>query len=101
MLCRLIFELGHTAQFPKLGVAAQDPAQLRMLGNMTLDKQHALLRVQTTGHILGQLRQRAAAQIGGILPHGNGVHIHDAIKTLIFILQSHPVLDGAHIGAKR
>lgn len=45
--------------------------------------------------------QEAAAQVGGILAHGDGVHIHDAVQAVVLILQAHPVLDGAHVGAER
>jgi len=92
--------LGHTAQLAELGVAAQDPAQLRVLGHMALDEHDVLLGIQAAGDVLGQLVHAAAAQGGRILPHGDGVHIHDAVQAVIFLLQIRPVADGSHVGAQ-
>ena len=100
VLLGLGLELGHAAQLAELGVAAKDPAQLRMLGHMALDEHDVFLRVQSAGDILGQLVHAAAAQSGGILPHGDGVHVHDAVQAVVFVLQSHPIADGAHVGAE-
>ena len=100
VLLGLLLELGHAAQLAELGVAAQNPAQLRMLGHMALDEHDVFLRVQSAGDILGQLVHAAAAQGGGVLPHGDGVHIHDAVQAVILVLQGHPIADGTHIGAE-
>ena len=93
-------ELGHAAQLAELGVAAQDPAQLRVLGHVALDKHDVLLGIQAAGDILSQLVNAALAQRGGILPHGDGVHVHDAVQAVVLVLQIHPILDGAHVGAQ-
>jgi hypothetical protein len=71
-----------------------------VLGNVALDEEDALFRVQAAGDILGQLAQRPAAQICGHLPHGDGMHIHDAVDALVFVLKGDPVFDGAHIRPK-
>ena len=97
VLLGLLLELGHAAQLAKLGIAAQDPTQLRVLRHMALDEHDVLLRVQAAGDILGQLGHRTAAQLRRILPDGDGMHIHDAVNAVIFILEGHPVLDGAHV----
>ena len=97
MLFGLIFELGHTAELSELGEAAQHPAQFRMLMHMTLDEQDVFLGVQAAGDVLRQLLQGAAAQGRGVLAHGDGVHIHDAVQAVIVVLQGDPVLDRAHI----
>ena len=101
VLSSLGLELGHAAQLAELGIAAQDPAQLRMLGHMALNKHDVFLGIQTTGNILGQLVDAAPAQGGGILPHGDGMHVHNAVQAVVLILQVHPVFDGTHIGAQR
>ena len=101
VLLGLLLELRHAAQLTELGIAAQNPAQLRVLGHMALDEHDVLLRVQAAGDILGQLGHGTAAQFRRILADGNGMHIHDAVNAVIFILKSHPVLDRAHIRAER
>ena len=100
MLLRLILELRHASQLAELGIAAQHPAELRMLGYMALDKHDILFRIQAAGDILRQLRNGPAAQIRRVLPDRNGVHIHNAEQAVIFVLQRRPVLDGAHIGTQ-
>ena len=48
-----------------------------------------------------KLVHAAAAQSGGILPHGDGVLVHDAEQAVVLVLQSHPIPDGAHVGSQR
>ena len=100
VLLGLGLKLGHAAQLTKLGVAAQHPAQLRVLGHMALDEHDVFLGVQAAGDVLGQLVHTAAAQVSRVLPHGDGVHIHDAVQAVIFLLQIHPVANGSHIRAQ-
>ena len=100
MLLGLLLKLSHTAQFTELRIAAQDPAQLCMLRHMALNKHNVLLRIQTTGNILCQLMDTALTQICRILTNSNGVHIHNAVNALIFILQCYPVLNSTHIGTQ-
>ena len=100
MLLGLGLKLGHAAEFTELGIAAQYPAQLRVLGHMALDEHDILLGVQTAGNILCQLVDAALAQQGRLLTDGNGVHIHDAVQAVKLILQCHPILDGTHIRAQ-
>ena len=45
MLLGLGLELGHAAQLAELGIAAQDPAQLRMLWHMALYEHNVFLGV--------------------------------------------------------
>ena len=42
------------------------------------------------GDILRELLKAPAAQIGRHLPYSDGVHIHDAVQAVIFILQAPP-----------
>lgn len=93
ILGRLILKLGHTRQFTKHGIAVEHPAQLGMLVDVGLDEQGVLLRVQTTGNILGQLLQRAPTQVGGVLTHGDGVQVCHEIVTIIFLSPGRPILN--------
>ena len=97
VLLGLLLELGHAAQLAELRIAAQDPGQLRVLGHMALNEHDVLLGVQAAGNILGKLCHGPAAQLRRVLANGDGMHIHDAIDAIIFILQVHPALDRAHI----
>jgi hypothetical protein len=45
-----------------------------------------------------RLRRRRSA---GILPHGDGVHVDDAVQAVVFVLQRDPVFNGAHIRPER
>ena len=100
VLFGLVLELGHAGQLPKLGVAAQHPGQLGVLGHVALDEDDAPDRVQAAGDILGQLLQGAPAQQGRVLADGDGVHVHDAVDAVVLILKGDPVLDGSHIRAQ-
>ena len=100
VLLGLLLELGHAGELAELGIAAQDPAQLCVLGHMALDEQNALFGIQTAGQILCQLGQGTAAQVSRVLADGDGVHIHYAVDALVLVLQGYPVLDGAHVGAQ-
>ena len=71
-----------------------------MLVDMGLDEQGVLLRVQTTGDILGQLLQSAPTQISGVLTHGDGVQVCHEVVTIIFFSSGCPILNGAQIGAQ-
>ena len=101
MLLRLLLKLRHAAELAELRIAAEHPAQLRVLRHMALDEHDILLRIETAGDILRELFECAPPQIGGHLTHGDGVHIDNAEQTLIFVLQCSPVLDGAHVRAER
>ena len=71
-----------------------------MLVDVGLDEQGVLLRVQTTGDILGQLLQSAPTQISGVLTHGDGVQVCHEVVTIIFFSPGRPILNGAQIGAQ-
>ena len=93
----LVFELGHAAQLAEHGIAIQHPAQLRVGGDVGLDEQDVLLRVQAAGNIGRHLGQGVAAQVRRHLPHRDGVHIRQHVIAVIFIGQSRPVFDRAQI----
>ena len=64
---------------------------------MGLDEQGVLLGIQTAGNVLCQLLQSAAAQIGRILPDGDGMQVGHEVETLIQVRSGTPVLDGTQV----
>ena len=96
----LVLELGHAAQLAEHGIAVQHPAQLSVGGHVALDEEGILLGVQAAGDILGQLAQGPPPQVRRVLPHGDGVLVHDAVVAVIGLAELHPVADGAHIGTQ-
>ena len=87
MLGALVLELGHAVQLTHIGKAVQDPSQLRVAAHMALAINQALLRVQAAGQVNGHQLLAAAAQGGGVLPDGNGMHVHHAVDAIVIILQ--------------
>ena len=69
MFGRFILELGHTGQLPEEGVAGKNPAKLRVVVHMALDKHKAFLRINTAGQQQGESFQTLLAQFGRFLPH--------------------------------
>ena len=100
VLGALVLELGHAAQLAEHGVAVEDPAQLRVLVDVALDEQGVLLRIEAAGDILCKLLERAAAQLRGILPHGEGVQVGHEVVAVKLIGPRAPVLDRAQIVAQ-
>ena len=95
-----VLKLGHSAQLTEHGIAIQNPAQLRMLMYMALDKQGILLGIQSAGNILRKLLQSPATQVRRCLPHGDGMHICHKVKAFIGIRPGTPVFDSAQIVAQ-
>ena len=71
-----------------------------MGGHMALDEEGVLLRIQTAGHILGQLLQGPPAQQSRIVACGEGMEIRHEIVAVILLGPFGPVLDGAQVGAQ-
>ena len=95
-----VLELGHPGELAEHGVALEDPAQLRVLVDVGLDKQSVLLRVQAAGDIGGQLLQGVPPELRRVLPDGDGVHVGHEIIAVKLPGQLGPVLDGPQIGAQ-
>ena len=70
MLGAFVLELGHTGQLAELGVARQHPRQLGVGGYMALHKQDVFLGVNAHRQQQGGQLAGAAAQLGGVLAHG-------------------------------
>ena len=100
VLGALVLELGHPGQLPEHGVAAEHPAQLGVLGDMALDEQGVLFRIQAAGNVLRQLLHGAPAQVSGSLTHGDGVQIRHKIVTVKGFRPFRPILDGTQVRAE-
>ena len=100
VLRALVLELGHAAQFAEHRIAVEDPAELRVLVNMALDEQGVLLRVKAAGDVLRKLRDRAAAQLCGVLTHGKAVQVGHEIIAVKLVSELRPVLDRAEVVAE-
>ena len=48
---RFVLELGHAGQFPEHRIAVQHPGELAVGGDMRLEEEHVLLRVQAAGDV--------------------------------------------------
>ncbi|MPM37082.1 hypothetical protein SDC9_83688 [bioreactor metagenome] len=95
-----ILKLGHARELAEHGVAVEHPGKLGVLRHMGLDENDALVGVQPAGDKLGKQLQTLAAQVGGVLPHGDGVLIHHAVHGVVLVLQQHPVAQGSQIIAQ-
>ena len=87
-------------QLTHIGKAVQDPGQFRVGADMALAVKDRLLRVQAAGQIQRRQFQAAAAEIRRVLPHGDGVLIHDAVDAVILILQLRKAAERADIVAQ-
>ncbi len=101
VLRALVLELRHAVHLPHVGVAVEDPGELRVRGNVGLEIENALIRVNAARDVEDQQRARSFAQHGGILADRDRVLVDDAVKALVFILQIRPVLQCAEIVAQR
>ena len=100
MLARLFLELGHPVEPAEPGDAVEHPGQTRVIRVLALIEQDILFRVDAGGDIGGGHDARALAQIVGVLPLRDGVHVDHAIDALILALQVRPVADRAEIIAE-
>ena len=101
MFSGFIFKLGHTGKLPEQRVACQDPPQLRMVMYMALDKQQALLGIDTAGQQQSKSFQTLLAQFYCFLAYRQGMQIRNKIGALIILLQLLPVAHRADIVAQR
>ena len=99
VLGALVLVLGHAGKLAHIGEAVQDPGQLCVAADMALAVDDVFLGIQTTGDVGGGHFQTAAAQLGGILPHGDGVHVHHAVDAVVVVLQKGEVPQRADVVA--
>ena len=97
----LVLELRHARELAEHGVAVEHPAKLGVRRHMALDEECVLFRVEAAGNVLRELLDGAAAQVGGVLPHGDRVQVgHEIIAVKDFGALA-PVLDRAQVGPER
>ena len=96
----LVLELGHTGKLAEHGIAVQHPAQLGVGGDVGLDEDGTLLRVQAAGDILGHLSEHPAAQLGRVLAHRDGVQVGHEEIAVKFLNHLRPVADRAQVVAQ-
>ena len=94
------FELRHAAELAEHGVAVENPAKLRVLVDMALDKERIFLRVKTAGNILRKLVYRASAQLCGVLAHGKAVKVCHEVVAVKLLGKGGPVLYRAEVVAE-
>ena len=70
-----------------------------MGANLRLDIKDGLFRIDADGHQHGQTFIGACSEFRRFLGHGDGVHIGQTKKTIVFILKGNPVFHGAVIVA--
>ena len=92
--------VSHAAFIETVGEAVQNPRQLRVRGNLTLEVNDVLLRVKAAGDVLRKLRDRAAAQLCGVLTHGQAVQVGHEIIAVKLVSELRPVLDRAEVVAE-
>jgi hypothetical protein len=96
----LVLELGHPRQLAEAGVALHQPGQAGVLGHVALHEQRARLGVEAGGDEQGGDRQRALAQLGGVLGHGEGVQVDHAEHGIGVVLVLDPAAHGAQVVAQ-
>ena len=97
----LVLKLRHTRELAEHGVAVEHPAELGVRGHMALDEERVLFRVETAGDVLRELLDGAAAQVGGVLPHGDRVQVGHEIIAVKDLGALAPVFDRAQIRPER
>ena len=97
MLPSLLFELGHAFELAQRGDAIKNPRQFRMLRDMRLNKDNALVRGQSASNEdTCSLHDPLLHQPHFILD-GDGMIVHYGVDTIILVGQANPVADGPHI----
>ena len=71
-----------------------------MLGDLALVEEDALTRVDACREIGGGYRADLVGKSGGVLPHGDGVHIHHAEDALVRFLHLDPLHHGPQVVAQ-
>ena len=100
VLLGFILKLGHSGKLPELGVAVQQPGQLRVSMNVALDKEQAFVQVDAAGQQQGVSFQGVFTELGRVLPHRDSMQIRQGENTVIVILKAYPVSQGAYIIAQ-
>jgi hypothetical protein len=100
LLAGFFLEGGQVGQLAQGGHHRQDGVQLGHLGHVRLDEDDALFRADAggqpvQGHLVGIF-----AQVVGVFNSGQRVQIHDAVDTVVLILQGDVILDRPQVIAQ-
>ena len=97
VLPRFVLELGHPLEFPDWRYAVEDPGKLRVLRNVGLNNDAALVgREAGSNEHEGGLEATRLHLLQRVL-HGNCMVIHDAEDAVVFVRQLDPLPDRPHI----
>ena len=96
----LVLELGHAAHLAHIGEAVEQPVHLRVLGDVALEEEHVFVGVKANGQQQREELDGLLAQLGRLLPHGDGVQVGDHVEAIVFILEQLPVAHRADIVAQ-
>ena len=80
--------------------AIEQPGKLRVCRHLALIEEDAALGIDARGDIGGRDLAGARAQLGGLLPLGDGMQVDDAEDARVIVLQPHPVPDRAQVVAE-
>ena len=97
----LVLELRHARKLAHVGEAVQNPRQLRVRGNLTLEVNDVLLRIEAAGEENRHRAQTGLAQLRRVLPNRQRVQIHDGIQAVVFVLKQFKIAQRADIIAQR
>jgi len=100
ILASLVLELGHTVEPSHGRFAPQHPTKLGVSRYMGLDKEDTFLGIKATGKISCGNLKGLIFKKGRVLEDGDGVHVNDAVKAVVVLLQMYPVPQRAKIVAK-
>ena len=89
----LFLELDHALEPVKRRDAVEQPAEFAMGGHLALHEHRGLGGVNAAGQIKGCRAAGVGCQSGGIVGHRDRVQIDDAKKSVVALLQAHPVAD--------
>ena len=99
-LGRLVLVLRHALKPADRRDAVQYPAALGVLGDVALDEESALVRVQAGSQVERGDVPRPADELFRVLGHGDGVQVDDAEEVHLLRLPLDPSLEGAQVVAQ-
>ena len=92
-----ILVLRHALHFAHIRDGIEHPREFGVRRDVGLHVERALFGIDAAGDIERGKFERAAAQKRRLLPHRDGVHIGNGVKTGEFALHIHPITDRADI----
>ena len=96
----LVFVLRHALKPADGGYAVEQPARLGVRGNVALDEQRALVRVDSAGEQYGRELASLSSQLVGVNVHSDRVQVNDGEEVLFLVLTLDPAFEGADVVAE-